>query len=151
MNNETQTMKELLSIIECVEWAAKDLHYRAHDEWFYSLHLLADKMDFGTAEDDLKEAYFLGYHETLPPTEKEIAELATARMAETPKDNLSLIKALHDMAADGIAFVEQAKREAGLPGGVHAILDGVSQTMLVVKGLAWRSMLAEANDDGESR
>ena len=35
----------------------------------------------------------------------------------------------------GVQDVENAKREPGLPGGIHAILDGLSQNMLTVAGL----------------
>lgn len=138
-------MNEVLVAIELVEWLAKDVHYRSNDAYFYALHLLADKVDFGSAEDDLKEAYWLGQKEELPPTEKQIHEMSVAQCPDVRSlDNMGLVRALYDACANGIYAIEEAKREAGLIAGVHAILDGVSQTMLVIKGLAWRTL----NGDG---
>ena len=45
-------MLNVLVAIEVVKCLAKDMHYRSNHEWFYALHLLADKVDFGSAEDD---------------------------------------------------------------------------------------------------
>lgn len=138
-------MIDVLVAIEIVEWLAKDVHYRSNDEWFYALHLLADKVDFGSAEDDLKEAYFLGAKQILPPTEREIHELTVAKMpVVNSMSNEELIRNLMKACDDGLYAIEEAKREAGLFAGIHAILDGVSQKMLVIKGLCWRTL----NDEG---
>lgn len=142
-------MTEVLVQIEKAKWIAKDVHYRSNDQWFYALHLLADKLDFGSAEDDIKEAYYLGQKEVLPPTEKDIHEQAVSAMPDVRAvDNRSLVELLYNVLADGLYAIEEAKREAGLMAGVHAILDGVSQNMLVVKGLCWRTL--QEISDGES-
>ena len=133
-------MKEILIYLCVIKHIANNLHYRSSDEWFYALHLLADKLDFGSAEDDIKEAYYLGFLEQLPPDEKEIVQIVNDALPTSATDNAGLIAFLHDYCAEGIVAVEEAKREAGLPGGVHAILDGVSQKMLTIKGLCWRSL-----------
>lgn len=134
-------MLEVLITIELIEWLAKDVHYRSNDQWFYALHLLADKVDFGSTEDDLKEAYFLGMQEALPPTEVEIHKAAVERCPDVRAiSNEDLVRTLYDACAAGILAVEEAKREPGLIAGVHAILDGASQTMLTIKGLCWRTL-----------
>lgn len=134
-------MIEVLIAIELVEWLSKDVHYRSNDQWFYALHLLADKIDFGTAEDDLKEAYYLGMKEALPPTERDIHENAIDRCPDVRGlDNEGLIRTLYEVCANGLYAIEEAKREAGLMAGVHAILDGVSQHLLVIRGLCWRTL-----------
>lgn len=141
-------MTEVLVAIETAKWIAKDAHYRSRDEWFYALHLLADKLDFGNAEDDLKEAYYLGAHEILPPTEGEIHKIAADKIGDTSlKTNKELIEALREACEDGLYQIEAAKRESGLYAGVHAILDGISQKLLVVKGLCWRTL----TDGGRSK
>lgn len=137
-------MINVLVAIEIVKCLAKDVHYRSNDEWFYALHLLADKVDFGSAEDDLKEAYYLGMHEELPPTEMEILKATTEKCQDIRAlSNKELVSKLYEACSDGVLLVEDAKREAGLLAGVHAILDGVSQTMLVIKGLCWRTLNSE--------
>lgn len=141
-------MKDVLVQIEIAKWLAKDMHYRSYDEWFYALHLLADKIDFGNAEDDLKEAYYLGMKEELPPTEEEIHAAAVAKIGiTTSKSNLELIEALHNACDDGLYMIEEAKKEPMMFAGVHAILDGISQNLLVVKGLCWRSLTNAGTDD----
>lgn len=135
-------MIDVLVSVLMVEWIAKDMHYRSCDEWFYALHLLADKVDFGSSIDDLKEAYYLGAKETLPPTEEQIVKSAIEKynLDTTSMDNRQLIDALAASCTDGIYAIEEAKREPALVAGVHAILDGISQRMLVVKGLCWRTL-----------
>lgn len=134
-------MIDVIVQIEIIKWIAKDMHYRANDEWFYALHLLADKIDFGNAEDDLKEAYFLGMKEQLPPTEGEIHRRAAEKIEDTrAKSNMELIESLRVACENGLYAIEEAKNEVGLFAGVHAILDGISQNLLVVKGLCWRSL-----------
>ena len=140
-------MKRVLIAMEAVKWMAKDVHYRSNDEWFYALHLLADKIDFGSAEDDIKEAYYLGETESLPPTEKEIAEGA-AKIAEDVRtlSNRELVERMKSACEDALYAIEEVKRIPGLFAGTHAILDGVSQNLLVVKGLCWRTL-----ENGERR
>lgn len=136
-------MLDVMISVAIVEWIAKDMHYRSCDEWFYALHLLADKVDFGSSIDDLKEAYYLGAKEALPPTEEQIVKAAIEKYANldtASMDNRQLIEALATACADGIYAIEEAKREPALVAGVHAILDGISQKMLVVKGLCWRTL-----------
>ena len=143
-------IEEVLVSIDMIEWIAKDTHYRTNGQWFYALHLLADKVDFGTSADDLKEAYYLGMRETLPPTEKEIHAKVVARCPDVSAlDNAKLITLLYEMCATGLYAVEEAKREVGLVAGIHAILDSISLHLLVVKGLCWRTLNQEANDNGE--
>ena len=144
-----EKMIEVLVAICVVEMVAKNMHYRSCDELFYALHLLADKVDFGNSADDLKEAYYLGAKETLPPTEEEIHKLAVERIGETKgKSNRELIEALKDACENGLYAIEEAKREAGLFAGVHAIVDGVSEKMLVVNGLCYRSLANGGDDSG---
>ena len=141
-------MIDVLVSVLIVEWIAKDMHYRSCDEWFYALHLLADKVDFGSSIDDLKEAYYLGAKEILPPTEEEIVKSAIgkANLDTKTMDNRQLIEALASACADGLYAIEEAKREPALIAGVHAILDGISQRMLVVKGLCWRTLFYGRED-----
>lgn len=144
-------MLDVMISVAIVEWIAKDMHYRSCDEWFYALHLLADKVDFGNSVDDLKEAYYLGAKEALPPTEEQIVKAAIEKvnLNTASMDNRQLIEALATACADGIYTIEEAKREPALVAGVHAILDGVSQKMLVVKGLCWRT-LAYGREEGSN-
>lgn len=142
-------MLDVLVAVKIVKRAAKRLHYGASGDAFYGLHLLADKVDFGTGEDDLKEAYFLGMKEVEPPTELRISERAKEIQSLPDGDsNEALVKYLYDACVNGLYSIEEAKREPGLFAGVHAIVDGMSQTMLTIKGLCWRTLCHA--DDGDS-
>lgn len=141
-------MLEVLVAIRLIEWFAKDLHYDSNGESFYALHLLADKVDFGTAVDDLKEAYWLGAKNELPPSEIVICESALALAKDYIKpsnSNTNLVDTLRQMCSSGILTVERAKNNPDILGGVQSILDGISQTMLVINGLCWRIMNTELN------
>lgn len=145
-------MLEVIAAVEVVKMIAKDVHYRSNDMYFYALHLLADKIDFGNAVDDLKEAYYLGQKEELPPQEKEICAKAVEICPDVRSmDNEALVSELYNVCTNGLYEIEQAKREAGLMAGVHAILDGISQNLLTVKGLCWRTLHDEGKDDSDNR
>ena len=89
----------------------------------------------------MKEAYYLGFKNALPPTEKDLHLLASEKCPDVRgMDNRKLIESLRESSSDCLYAVEEAKREPGLAAGVHAILDGVSQKMLVINGLCWRSL-----------
>lgn len=133
---------DVLVAVETVEFLKKDMHYRTNDEFSYAIHLLADKIDFGSLEDDLKEVYFLGFKSVLPPTEDIIHALTLDETSKHPKKetNKELLQAVIDSSAAGIAIVEEAKKEEGLPGGVHSIYDGISMIFLRAKALAFMSL-----------
>lgn len=143
-----KTAWDVLIAVETVEFLKKDMHYCANDEYAYALHLLADKIHFGSAEDDLKECYFLGMKGVLPPTEDMIHAATLDVTAKFPKKatNKDLLQAVIDSAAAGVAIVEDAKREDGVPGGIHAIYDSISQTMLRAKALAFMSLRTPAKE-----
>lgn len=133
-------MLNVLATMRVTEWVAKDLHYRSCGLEFYGLHLLADKVNFGSAEDDLKEAYYLRYEEDVP-TEAEIAASAIAMYNDIAAhhDERQMARGLVEACSAVIVAVEEAKRTPGLLAGIHAILDGISQKALIIKGLAIRT------------
>lgn len=135
-------MIKVLAQMEVVKCAAKHLHYEANGESFFGLHLLADRVDFGSSADGLKEAYYLGFKEEMPPLEAAIETIAIEGWSNycSAISNKELVRGLYESLSQLALDVEDAKREAGLPAGVHAILDSISQTALVIKGLCWRTL-----------
>ena len=137
------TMIDVLVAIDCIEWLLKNQHYRAQDEWFYALHQLAERIGYGYEADDLKECYWLGWKNSLPPKEEDIREMSLDKLAEFKngaETNHDLLNAVLEAAKYGVSAVENAKKEPGIPGGVHAILDDISKTFLRAEGLTWRSL-----------
>ena len=144
-NEDTEIMRKVLVTICAYESLVKDLHYRAQDEWFYALHTLADKIwQIKEPCDDLKEAYWLGWCQGVPPEEASIkadsAEYVKSMAFDSKVSNRDLVQSVQTLAADGVSVVEAAKAIPGLPGGIHAILDEISKAFLVAKGLCWRTL-----------
>ena len=120
-------MESILTLLVVIDWLANDLHYGA-DHNFYARHLLADRVrDFGSAEDDIKEKYYLGWKKEQPPADAQIAEYAIKTKAGFA--NVEAIFALIEAIEMLIGAVETAKGE-GYPCGVQAVLDDISSRAL---------------------
>lgn len=144
-------MLDVFVLMELCEYYAHDLHYHAYGEAFYALHLLADKLDFGSASDDLKEAFYLGDLKDCPvPSDFEIHELVHQKYVKdnSKKDNLTMLSNFRESCDMLVAQIEEFKRNAAPSSGVAAILDGVSQNALVVSGLCARSLCAGVPNEG---
>ena len=121
-------MIDVLVALEVVEWLASDLHYNSTGPMFYALHLLADRVkDFGSAEDDLKEGYWLGCLDTTPPSDREIASAAISAYDKVVDGKDCPIARLLAGLTNLGAVVDELKSDASLNGGVHAILDDISK------------------------
>lgn len=122
----------IVSMTLC-EWYAKELHYNSCGENFYSLHLLADKLDFGDSMDELKERYFLGEKSDVVPTDAEISTLCLSKYKSPAAGEY------HTSLADAcdilVYAIEEAKRVLKPTGGVCAVLDEISGVALTVSGL----------------
>lgn len=141
-------MMELLANILTVTYLSNDIHYRSRGANFYGMHLLADRVkDFGSAADDIKEAYYMGFLKTDPPLDTEIAYAAGEEYALLCKCDDCMACRLVSALTRTICLVEDAKREEGLPAGVHAILDAVSQHALVSRALVERTIESNPNTE----
>ena len=147
---ELDNIKTLLALLCAIDWLANDLHYRSEGIGFYEKHLLADRIrDFGDAEDQLKEAYYLGFKSMPPPYDKEIAHSATV-IYNTMKDASGSVESQLDGAFGLIQqIVDACKKEASLPAGIHAVLDGISEKALTYQFLV-RSEVAIGQKPAES-
>lgn len=119
-------MIDVLVMLEVVKWLASDLHYNSTGPMFYALHLLADRVkDFGSAEDDLKEGFWLGCLDTTPPADREIANLTVAAYDKVIEGkDCPVARLLAGLMNLGSA-VDNIKKDTSLNGGVHAILDDI--------------------------
>lgn len=123
-------MESILTIILAIDWIANDVHYATDtNQNFYARHLLSDRVrDFGSAEDDIKEVYYLGYKGEQPPSDLDISAYAI-NLIHGLKAKTS-IERLIEVMDILVSEVESAKAEKNLPGGIHAILDDVSKRAL---------------------
>lgn len=138
---ELDSFKTLLALLCTIDWIANDLHYRSEGIEFYEKHLLADRIrDFGDAEDQLKEAYYLGFKEQLPPFDKEIAALATTLYSSIQVESCDFLHELKGAFCLLQQVIDACKKEPYLPAGIHAILDGISEKALTYKFLVQRQL-----------
>lgn len=126
-------MINVLVAMTLCKWYANELHYNSSGENFYSLHLLADKLDFGDSMDELKERFYLGEKSENVPTDAEIATICLERY-KTPTEG-----EYHTSLADAcdilVYAIEEARRVLNPTGGVCAVLDEISGVALTVGGL----------------
>lgn len=149
-------MHELLARLYAVQILADDLHYRSEGLSFYALHLLADRVKDGIAEDidGLRETFFMGEMKVNPPrtweSMTEASEIAKAitNDANGEGTNHDLVFRLRDAVNSVIHLIETIKRGAGngegatvIYSGTAAVLDGISQKMMVAYALLDRTSL----------
>ena len=152
---ELDNIKTLLALLCAIDWLANDLHYRSEGTGFYEKHLLADRIrDFGDAEDQLKEAYYLGFKSMPPPYDKEIAHSATVIYNAMKGASSSAESQLCGAFGLMQQAVDACKKEASLPAGIHAILDSISEKALtyqfLVRSEGIRSEVAISQKPAES-
>lgn len=124
-------MKELLEILKVIDWFANDVHYTSIGPSFYELHKLADKVrDFGEADDDIKECYFLGQLNTTPPCDVDVSKGAVERYEyisanyDTPLQRLKMAIILL------VSHIEELRKDTTFSGGINSILDDISKRAL---------------------
>lgn len=129
-------MDAILTMLMVIDWFCNDVHYQSKGDTFYALHLLADRVrDFGSAEDDFKETYYLGQKGQFPPSDATIAQYAIAEYQKIAERSEGCLMRLLDALDVLVHQVEVCKKDAGLAAGVHAILDNISQKALTYKFL----------------
>lgn len=131
-------MKDCIVRLTVIKNIAKDIHYNAHGESFYGIHLLMDRVAEGLDQyiDDIKENLYLGWHNT-PPSSKEIFKIAEAMMPELDHtDNLSMIRVLRDFISGTLENIcELVQNTTILMNGDIALLDDISKDLRKKRGL----------------
>ena len=152
---ELDNIKTLLALLCAIDWLANDLHYRSEGTGFYEKHLLADRIrDFGDAEDQLKEAYYLGFKSMPPPYDKEIAHSAIIIYNGMKGASNSTEGQLGGAFGLMQQVIYACKKETNLPAGIHAVLDSISEKALtyqfLVRSEGIRSEVAIGQPPAES-
>lgn len=136
-------MKDCIVRLTVIKNLAKDIHYNAHGEAFYGIHLLMDRVADGLDQfiDDIKENIYLG-RGLLPPTSKEIFKLAEAYAPNiTPGDNEEMLGVLmHFMEGTMENIYELVTNTTELMNGDIALFDDISKDLRKKIGLIRRSI-----------
>lgn len=144
---ERECAIEVCALIKAVGMAAKDLHYRAKGEAFYSEHLLADLgWQVERLTDDFIEVYYLGDKGWNPPLLGEIYAKAQSELPYLAKDTADSVdtgfwaRRLLEVCEKLAASVEKAKATLTTKAGTQAALDEISKQVLQVAGLLKRNL-----------
>ena len=136
-------MKDCIVRLTVIKNLAKDIHYNAHGEAFYGIHLLMDRVAEGLDQyvDDIKENVFLGRGQ-LPPTSKEIFKLAEAYIPDIhPGDNKEMLsELLHFIEGTLENIYELVMNTTELMNGDIALFDDISKDLRKKQGLIRRSI-----------
>lgn len=131
------TMKDTIVRLTVIKSLAKDIHYQAHGEAFYGIHLLMDRVAEGLDQyiDDIKENLYLG-RGIYPPSSKEIFKIAEALTPELPYDNKTKVDILANFISGTLENIcELVQNTTELMNGDVALLDDISKDLRKKLGL----------------
>lgn len=130
-------MITLIEYLTAVREFAKDIHYHAHGESFYGIHLLMDRVadNIYTYIDQLKEVCYLGDINEVPQS-KDIMKVAIAYMPDIVESNSDNIARLANLIAKTLDHIAEIKN--GTPAR-DSLLDAIAQDLQLKRGLLWRS------------
>ena len=113
---------------------AKDIHYHATGETFYSTHLLMDRICNGIHDqiDAINEVAYLG-QEREAPLSADTLKVATAILPPISKETQGNLARHYAIVSSAIESIDEAKEYE--PGGVVSLLDDIQKTLLQKKGL----------------
>lgn len=119
-------MYDIIVYLNAIYGVSKDLHYTAHGESFYSLHLMYDKIaeDLLDYADEIKENYYMA-REFKMPTAKEINASTIEYMS-----SMSDIHELHNLITLCIYHIEEYVNNNGiLTEGDKSLLGEISNDL----------------------
>lgn len=137
MNN----LFDLLKVLYCIKFFAKDIHYTAKGDSFYSDHLLADRIIDGLDDfiDDINENLYLGFEEKAPISKQVIAGVAEDLMLV--QDDIKVNwRRLYSYLEEAEELIYKIEEEYKFP-QISSLLDNIANDLQKKKGLIWRRMV----------
>lgn len=136
-------MITLIEYLIAIREYAKEIHYHAHGESFYGIHLLMDRVADGIYEtiDKIKEVYYLGDIQD-PPLASEILKVAAAYIPEVTSSNEQNIRNLGDLIARTMDHInnDHSLDPSLQDRASNAILDAISEDLKLKRGLLWKNI-----------
>ena len=113
---------------------AKDIHYHAHGENFYAIHLLMDRIceNIHDQIDAINEVGYLGRVKEAPHS-ADVLKVAQAIIPELEEEDWRNISNLDLLITDTIDSISNA--EIGEISGIQSLLDDIQKTLLQKRGL----------------
>lgn len=133
---------ELLKTLYLIRFYAKDIHYNAKGESFWSDHLLSDEVFNGIDDltDQINENLYLGY-EKKAPRSKDVLEAVADSMPPLPTDITQCWKNLYNLLVDALGIIESIEAEWDMP-ALNSLLDSIADDLQKKRGLIWRRKLS---------
>ena len=137
MNN----LFDLLKVLYCIKFFAKDIHYTAKGDSFYSDHLLADRIIDGLDDfiDDINENLYLGFEEKAPISKQIIASV-TKDLMLVQDDTKVNWRRLYSYLEEAEELIYKIEEEYKFP-QISSLLDNIANDLQKKKGLIWRRMV----------
>lgn len=135
-------MLDLIVKLTAIYNYAKDIHYRAKGESFYSTHLLMDKIcdDINDQIDELKEVYYLG-NTNLPPRSADILKIVYATIPEYSENIRTEVQNLGALVQEAITSTREVATYNG-SNGVQSLVDDIARSLMLKNGLIQRTLAA---------
>jgi len=137
MNN----LFDLLRVLYCIKFFAKDIHYTAKGDSFYSDHLLADRVIDGLDDfiDDINENLYLGFEEKAPSSKQVIVGVAQDLMLVQDDTKVNW-KRLYSYLEEAEELIYKIEEEYKFP-QISSLLDNIAGDLQKKKGLIWRRII----------
>ena len=138
---------ELLCLLEAISNYAYDIHYSAKGKFFFSDHLLSERLADVDVADDFIETLFLGESEDAPES-ADIARKVADLTPEVGKNTQANFKKLRNMIVKALMEIENYKGTKG----AEDLLGSVAHILQRHNGLLYRQLTytpAELQNDND--
>lgn len=132
---------DLLKLLYCIRFFAKDIHYTAKGDSFYSDHLLADRIIDGLDDfiDDINENLYLGFEEKAPTSAEVLLGVVDSLLVA--KDDIKKNwETLYNYIKETEELIYKIEEEYDIP-QINSLLDNIADDLQKKKGLIWRRIL----------
>lgn len=128
---------DLLKLLYCIRFFAKDIHYNAKGEDFYGEHLFSDRIFDGIDGfiDDINENLYLGFEEEAPSS-KDILEGVLGRLPSVREDIIQNWQAIYSLITEALEVIYKIEKQFEVP-QINSLLDSISDDLQKKKGLIW--------------
>ena len=125
-------MLDILARLTAIKHYAKDIHYTAKGESFYSIHLLMDRVVSGLDDfiDSINEVCYMGAGDN-PPSSKEVLRLAQATIPvlTNTRENLERLVGIIKATLSELDDIKDTDRAD------NSLLDSIAQDLKLKRGL----------------
>lgn len=134
-------MIDIISKLMAIKETAKDIHYTAKGEAFYSIHLLMDRVadDLDDYIDKIKEVVYLG-NNTLPPKASAILTVARGLLPELNHNDTGNIAELKNLIDNTISAISDTLDNTYADKATQNLLGNIAEDLKLKSGLLWRQI-----------